>query len=148
MRFKPIPPKYFNFLLVFEVLLHYIMPVKILIHPPFTYLGIILIVLAFALNIWVVRILSRNQTTIEFNKDPSVLVTNGPFRISRNPIYLSGVMLSTGIAIFLGSLITFVFPFMLLLILNRVYIPAEEETLENTFGDEYRTYKHRVRKWL
>jgi protein-S-isoprenylcysteine O-methyltransferase Ste14 len=113
------------------------MPVKILIRPPFAYLGIILIILGLTLNLWAVRILSGNQTTIDFDKDPSDLVTNGPFRISRNPIYLSGVMLSTGIAIFLGSLITFVFPFMLLLILNRVY-----------FGDEYRTYKHRVRKWL
>ena len=148
MRFKPIPPRYFNVLPVFAVLLHYIMPLKILIHPPFTYLGTILIVLGLALNIWAVRILSRSQTTIEFNKDPSDLVINGPFRLSRNPIYLSGVMLSAGIAIFLGSLITFVFPFMLLLILDRVYVPAEEETLETMFGDEYRSYKHRVRRWL
>ena len=124
------------------------MPVKILIRPPFAYLGIILIILGLTLNLWAVRILSGNQTTIDFDKDPSDLVTNGPFRISRNPIYLSGVMASAGIAIFLGSVITFVFPLMLLLILDRVYIPAEEETLENMFGDEYRTYKHRVRRWL
>ena len=148
MRFKPIPPRYFNVLLVFAILLHYIMPLKILINPPFNYLGTILIILGLALNIWAVRILSRNQTTIEFNKDPSDLVTNGPFRFSRNPIYLSGLMLSAGIAIFFGSVITFVLPFMLLLILDRVYVPSEEETLENMFGDEYRSYKHRVRRWL
>jgi protein-S-isoprenylcysteine O-methyltransferase Ste14 len=124
------------------------MPVKILIRPPYAYLGIILIILGLTLNLWAVRILSGNQTTIDFDKGPSDLVTNGPFRISRNPIYLSGVMASAGIAIFLGSVITFVFPLMLLLILDRVYIPAEEETLENMFGDEYRTYKHRVRRWL
>jgi protein-S-isoprenylcysteine O-methyltransferase Ste14 len=148
MRFKPIPPRYLNVLLVLAVLMHYLMPVKILIRPAFAYLGIILIILGLTLNLWAVRILSGNQTTIDFDKDPSDLVTNGPFRISRNPIYLSGVMASAGIAIFLGSVITFVFPLMLLLILDRVYIPAEEETLENMFGDEYLTYKHRVRRWL
>lgn len=119
-----------------------------MIRPPFTYLGIILIVLGLTFNIWAVRILNENQTTIDFDKDPSDLVTNGPFRISRNPIYLSGVMLSAGIAIFLGSVITFVFPLIFLLILDRAYIPAEEETLENIFGDEYRSYKMRVRRWL
>lgn len=145
---KRIPPRYFNVFLVLGILLHYLMPVKIMIRPPFTYLGIILIVLGLNFNIWAVRILNENQTTIDFDKDPSDLVTNGPFRISRNPIYLSGVMLSAGIAIFLGSVITFVFPLIFLLILDRAYIPAEEETLENIFGDEYRSYKMRVRRWL
>jgi protein-S-isoprenylcysteine O-methyltransferase Ste14 len=143
-----IPPRYFNIILVVAVLLHFLIPVKKLIHPPFTYLGIISIILGLALNIWSVRFLRGNQTAIEFDKNPSHLVTNGPFGISRNPIYLSGLMLSIGIAIFLGSLITFLFPVLLLLISDRVYIPSEEETLENTFGDEYRTYKQKVRRWL
>ena len=143
-----IPPRYFNIILVVAVLLHFLIPVKKLIHPPFTYLGIISIILGLALNIWSVRFLRGNQTTIEFDKDPSNLVTNGPSGISRNPIYMSGLMLSIGIAIFLGSLITFLFPVLLLLISDRVYIPSEEETLENTFGDEYRTYKQNVRRWL
>lgn len=143
-----IPPRYFNIILVVAVLLHFLMPVEKLIHPPFTYLGIISIILGLAINIWSVSYLRENKTTIEFNKDPSSLVTNGPFRISRNPIYLSGFMLSIGLAILLGSLITFLFPVLLLLILDRVYIPSEEKTLENTFGDDYRTYKQSVRRWL
>jgi protein-S-isoprenylcysteine O-methyltransferase Ste14 len=143
-----IPPSYFNLFPIIAVLLHFLMPIKILIPPPFTYLGIILIVLGVTLNIWSVRILRDHQTTTEFNRDPSYLVMSGPFRLSRNPIYLSGVILLTGIAIFLGSLITFVFPILLLLILEIIYIPSEEEILENTFSDEYRSYKQKVRRWL
>jgi protein-S-isoprenylcysteine O-methyltransferase Ste14 len=61
---------------------------------------------------------------------------------------LGGVILSLGIAVLLGSLITFVFPIVLLLILDQLYIPVEERKLEETFGKEYLEYKQRVRRWI
>lgn len=143
-----IPPSYLNLFPLLAVIFHFLIPIKILIPPPFTYLGILLIVLGLTLNIWSVRILREHQTTTEYNRAPSSLVMSGPFRLSRNPIYLSGVILLTGIAIFLGSLITFVFPILILLILEIIYIPSEEEILGNTFSDEYRSYKQKVRRWL
>ena len=87
-------------------------------------------------------------TTIDFYEAPNRLVTDGPFHISRNPIYLSGVILSLGVAILLGSLITFVFPIALLVILDRYYVPFEEKRLEETFGTQYLEYKQRVRRWI
>ena len=75
-------------------------------------------------------------------------MTDGPFRISRNPTYLSGVILLFGIAILLGSLITFAFPIALILILNGLYIPVEEAELEERFGTEYVEYKRKVRRWI
>jgi protein-S-isoprenylcysteine O-methyltransferase Ste14 len=58
------------------------------------------------------------------------------------------VILSLGVAILLGSLITFVFPIALLVILDRYYIPFEEKRLEETFGAEYLEYKQKVRRWI
>ncbi len=100
------------------------------------------------LNVWSSRLLIKKSTVIDFYEAPTKLVTDGPFRISRNPVYLSGVILSLGIAILLGSLITFVFPIALLLILDRFYIPIEEERLETSFGKEYLEYKQRARRWI
>ncbi|NIN35600.1 MAG: hypothetical protein GTO60_11145, partial [Gammaproteobacteria bacterium] len=66
-------------------------------------LGLIFILFGVVLNVWSSRLLKKKGTAIDFYEAPNRLVTDGPFRISRNPIYLSGVILSLGIAILLGS---------------------------------------------
>jgi protein-S-isoprenylcysteine O-methyltransferase Ste14 len=95
-----------------------------------------------------VQFLERQNTTSDFLETASRLVVTGPFQISRNPIYLSGVLLSIGVALFLGSMITVVIPAILFLILNSVHIPDEEQRLEQLFGEEFREYKRNVRRWL
>jgi len=148
MRDKLLPPSYLNIFLVLPIGLHFVLPIKRIVHSPYTYLGFVFILLGLALNTWSVRELKKRNTTIDFQEMPNRLVTDGPFRISRNPLYLGGVILSLGIAILLGSLITFVFPVALLLILDRLYIPAEETRLEKTFGQEYLEYRQQVRRWI
>lgn len=91
--------------------------------------------------------LKGNQTPVEFDQTPLRLVTDGPFQFSRNPIYLGGVLVLLGVAIFFGSLVTFVFPVLLFLILDLIYIPVEEQEMEAVFGTEYVEYKQTVRKW-
>jgi protein-S-isoprenylcysteine O-methyltransferase Ste14 len=142
------PPSYLNIFLLLTIALHFILPIKRLIHPPFTNLGIPLILFGLALNIWSVSYLRKRKTTIEFNQEPVTLVTKGPYRFSRNPIYLSGLFLSLGIGLFLGSLITFVFPILLFIILDSYYIPREEAALKKAFGETYQDYKQKVRRWL
>ncbi len=148
MRNKRLPPAYLNTFLVLAIGLHYILPIKRIIHSPYTYLGLIIVLAGVALNVWSARLLKKKSTAIDFDETPTRLVTDGPFSISRNPVYLGGVILSVGIAVLLGSLITFVFPTALLLILDKLYIPVEEKRLEETFGTEYLDYKQRVRRWI
>ena len=142
------PPSYLNLFLLLAVALHFLLPVQHVIHPPFTYLGIPLILTGLTLNVWSVSFLRKRETTIEFNQSPTRLVTDGPYRFSRNPIYLSGLIISLGIALFLGSLITFVFPILLFIILERYYIPKEDESLKKAFGETYQNYKQSVRRWV
>jgi protein-S-isoprenylcysteine O-methyltransferase Ste14 len=148
MRNKLLPPTYLNTFLVLAIGLHFILPIKRIIHSPYTYLGLIIILFGVALNLWSARLLKNKSATIDFYEAPAGLVIDGPFRISRNPLYLGGVILSLGIAVLLGSLITFVFPIGLLLILDQLYIPVEERRLEETFGKEYLEYKQKVRRWI
>lgn len=142
------PPTYLNTFLVLAIGLHFVLPIRRLIHPPYTYLGFVFILFGVVLNVWSSRLLKVMSTAIDFYEAPDRMVTDGPFGISRNPIYLSGVILSLGVAILLGSLITFVFPIALLVILDRYYIPFEEKRLEETFGAEYLEYKQKVRRWI
>ena len=148
MKRKLPPPTYLNTVLALAMGLHLILPIKTIVDWPYTYLGFIFILFSVVLNIWSARLLEKKSTAVGFYEAPNRLVTDGPFGISRNPIYLSGVILSLGLAISLGSLITFVFPIALLVILDRYYIPFEEKRLEKTFGIEYLEYKQRVRRWI
>jgi protein-S-isoprenylcysteine O-methyltransferase Ste14 len=148
MKSKLPSPQWLNLFIWLAIGLHFLLPVKRIVYPPYTNLGWPLIVLGVALNIWSVRLLRKRNTTADFHGTPRGLVTDGPFRISRNPTYLSGVILLFGIAILLGSLITFAFPIALILILNGLYIPVEEAELEHRFGTEYVEYKRKVRRWI
>ena len=110
MSLARVPPRYFNLLIIFAFILHYLTPIKIIVSAPYSYFGIILIALGLFLNIWSTNHLRKSGTPVEFDETPQELVTDGPFQISRNPIYLGGLILMIGIAIMLGSLITFIFP--------------------------------------
>ncbi len=148
MNIKLISPQFLNVGLLISIGIHFLFPIHIIVTFPSTIFGLILILLGLSINIWSVRELKRNNTTIDFKKIAIKLVITGPFSISRNPIYLSGVILSLGFAIFLGSISMFLFPVVLLLILNFCYIPVEEAKLEETFGEKYLIYKKRVRRWI
>lgn len=130
-----------------EYVIYFIFPIKILIHSPMKYLGIVVILVGLMLNLASSERLRKNQTPVDFDQAPIRFVTDGPFRFSRNPIYLSGVTVLLGIAIFLGSLVSFCFPVLLFLILDLIYIPSEEREMEEKFGIVYIEYKQTVRRW-
>ncbi len=148
MKSKLLSPRYFNLFFLLALALHFILPIQNIIFPLHAYLGFTLIFLGLILNFWSVATLKRNNTSIDFNNTPTRLVTDGVFRISRNPIYLSGVVFSLGVSILLGSLVVLIFSISLLLVLNKYHIPYEEIELEKIFGKEYLEYKHKVRRWL
>lgn len=130
------------------VIFHFILPITIVIISPFTYIGLILIGLGLVYNLWAVITLKKFETTYEFYNTPTYLVTSGPFSKTRNPIYLGGIVLMIGVSIFLGSLITFIFPPIVFIVLHFYYIPIEEKKMEDLFGNDYLKYKKDVRRWI
>lgn len=148
MKAKFINPSLFNLFIPISITTHLYFPIKILISSPFNYLGIVFILSGLILNNAASKHLRENQTLIDFNHPPNRMVSDGPFRLSRNPIYLSGFTVLFGMAILLGSLVTFCFPMLLFLLLNHIYIPLEEKEMEEMFGEDYVKYKHSVRRWL
>lgn len=79
---------------------------------------------------------------------PPALVTAGPYRFTRNPIYIGFVLVYFGLSIVLTSVWILLLLFPVLLILQRGVVQREEAYLERKFGDAYRAYAERVPRWL
>jgi protein-S-isoprenylcysteine O-methyltransferase Ste14 len=135
-------------LLVLPVLSHYLFPLMIIVPKPYTYLGIALMLIGLVLAIWAAMAFRKVGTSFRLQGGPSTLTTSGPFRISRNPMYLAMLIWLLGLAVLLGSLITFLFPILLFLMANFLLIPFEERNMEKTFREKYAEYKRHVRRWL
>jgi protein-S-isoprenylcysteine O-methyltransferase Ste14 len=90
----------------------------------------------------------RAKTPLDPHKPTRELITSGPFRYSRNPLYLSLAMLYIGIAIAIDGIWIIAMLVPTLLVLHHGVILREEAYLERKFPDNYRPYKARVRRWL
>ncbi|MGA8655406.1 MAG: isoprenylcysteine carboxylmethyltransferase family protein [Chthoniobacterales bacterium] len=98
--------------------------------------------------IWGVRTLRMAGTTIRPDKATAKLVTDGPFRFSRNPLYLALTLMYVGFALIANSVWALFLLLPVILIMSRFVIRREEEYLARTFGDEYAHYKMNVRRWI
>ncbi len=87
-------------------------------------------------------------TTVNPTKEPDKLVTNGIYRVTRNPMYLGMLMILVGFPLVVESLIGLIFPVIFFLLMDRVVIPKEEEMVEGVFGEAYREYKSETRRWI
>lgn len=108
----------------------------------------LLIGLGLALMAWAVLAMFRLRTTVNPYGRPLQLVVGGPFRLSRNPIYLGDTLVFCGIGLSLGSLWPWLLLPALVACMNAGVIRREEAFLAALFGDGYREYCRRVRRWL
>jgi protein-S-isoprenylcysteine O-methyltransferase Ste14 len=100
------------------------------------------------LGFWSVRLFrSSGQSENPWKPTPRI-VERGPFRISRNPMYLQMVLICVGAAIALANAWILILTPVGAWALYRLAIVPEEAYLERKFGEEYRSYKRRVRRWL
>ena len=112
-------------------------------------LGLIPVGVATALLIWTLIIgIAHAPNAVRLGLVPSVLITDGPYRFTRNPMYVAELALWLGWTLFFGSLAVFLGCIALLLVVNLVIVPREERTLEAVFGRAYLMYKKRVPRWL
>jgi protein-S-isoprenylcysteine O-methyltransferase Ste14 len=90
----------------------------------------------------------RAGTSLAVTTPVDALVTSGPYRLTRNPMYLGMAFLYSGLALALGVIWALAVLPVILVVVDRVVIPPEERHLEAKFGEEYRDYKSRVRRWI
>jgi protein-S-isoprenylcysteine O-methyltransferase Ste14 len=90
----------------------------------------------------------RARTSPNPFRPSSALVTTGPYRFSRNPMYVGITLLYVGVAIWVNTVWPLLFLPVILIVMHYGVIVREEAYLERIFGDEYRQYARRVRRWL
>lgn len=113
-----------------------------------TSFGFLLISLGFLLRLWaVVHFYNRRMRVISLEPQ-GFLVTTGPYRFSRNPLYVgANVFCFFGAALLLGSTTALIMTALHLPLMNLM-MKREERQLEQKFGDEFRAYKQQVRRWV
>ncbi len=108
-----------------------------------------LLVLGFAIAASGRLAFAKARTEIHpASKVNSALVINGPFQYSRNPMYLGILIAMLGIAFLIGTVPAFIAVLVFFLFVNFISIPFEEVKMERQFGDDFRAYKARVRRWI
>jgi protein-S-isoprenylcysteine O-methyltransferase Ste14 len=111
-------------------------------------LGVSLIAIAIALLLYSVAKFRAANTPVPARKPTTAIVRTGPYRFSRNPIYLAFSLFQLGMAIWVNSAWLLVTLVVAVALMQYVVIPREEQYLERKFGAEYLDYKASVRRWL
>ena len=142
------PPIYFFAACAAMAALHWWFPGVRLLSPPATYAGAAPVVAGVVLAFVAKKQFDGVGTTVKPFERSSVVVAHGPFRYSRNPMYLGMFLALFGLSVLLGTLTPVaVIPVFAWLIVSR-FVHREERHMEEQFGDAYRDYKRRVRRWL
>ena len=110
--------------------------------------GPIVVAASFALFFWSIYTMRREGGSIPTGQPTDAIVIRGPYRFSRNPIYLSMLLLQAGLGIWTNSGWFLVLSLVSFVLLTWGVISREERYLERKFGKEYLTYKARARRWL
>jgi protein-S-isoprenylcysteine O-methyltransferase Ste14 len=112
------------------------------------WLGAIVFAVALALFAWAIATMTRSGSNVPTRLPTTTIVETGPYRFTRNPIYLAMVLGLIGLAIAFDSLWLLITLVPFALVIRYGVIAREEAYLARKFGDVYRRYRARVRRWL
>jgi protein-S-isoprenylcysteine O-methyltransferase Ste14 len=142
------PPLLFGVTLALGLLLHLIYPVNLLPVLLARVVGTLILIASVWLALSAEAAMKRAGTNVRPDRPTLALVTDGPFRFTRNPLYLAAIGIYVGIALLVDTLWPLVLLIPLLVVLAKGVIAREERYLEAKFGETYRNYKSRVRRWM
>ncbi len=128
---KVMPTTWFIVLLTIIIAVQFIIPDKRIIPFPYNHLGWIFIVAGVVLNLWIDNFFKKHDTTVKPYLKPSHFISDDPFSISRNPMYLGMLMIHAGTAILLKSIILLIPAFLYVVAMNLFYIKKKKPILRN-----------------
>lgn len=142
------PPFVYLCSIALGLVLHLLRPAPLVPPSVSTPVGAVVTVLAIALFVSAVRTLRAAGTPIPGNRPTTTIVRRGPYRVSRNPIYLAFSLLQLGLSVWVNSLALLITLIPAVALMGLVVVPREERYLEARFPSEYLRYKASVRRWL
>ncbi len=142
------PPQLFLITIVVGLLLHLLWPLSFTGGVGTTLLGLSLLSGSTGLMFWADGTFKRWDTAVNPDHSTTKLVQTGPYRFSRNPMYLAFVLIQLGIGLAVGSWWLFLTLLPAWIILRWGVIAREERYLAALFGEQFQAYKTAVRRWL
>ena len=146
MRIKP--PHIAFTLLLLSWLSDYFFPQFRFINGKFKYIGLIIFLAGLSITFYSFYLFKKNKTPIIPGTKPTFVVQSGPYKFTRNPMYIGVTFALLGISIYIGNLLSLISPLIFFILMNLIYIPFEEKLMENIFGKHYLDYKKKVRRWF
>ncbi|MDQ6997653.1 MAG: isoprenylcysteine carboxylmethyltransferase family protein [Mariprofundus sp.] len=113
-------------------------------------IALMLLAVAGTIDVWALLSFRFAKTTIDprYPHKTSAIVSHGIYQFTRNPMYLGLVLILTSLSIYLGAALGIFVLLGFIVYMNKFQIEAEEEHLEQQFGEHYLTYKNHVRRWI
>jgi protein-S-isoprenylcysteine O-methyltransferase Ste14 len=143
-----LPPLLYGCAFVIVLALHWFWAMPIIDHAVALWSGLALILFAVAIAIWGRRTMQAAGTNVNPLRPTTTVVTTGPFRLSRNPLYLALTLLYLGLTLAFNTWWGIIVLIPLLIIMHRGVVLREERYLEQKFGETYRQYRSTVRRYL
>ena len=134
--------------IIAEVLISYFLPLPIQPSAIWQWIGVGLIILGMLPALIINVAFKRAETSIIPDATPHALLETGLFAYSRNPIYIGMFVMLIGVALLSGNLLALSVPPIFIIAVHYLWVRKEEANLETQFGDAYRAYCARVRRWL
>jgi len=145
---KILPPTFLLISMITMLALNFFLPVLDFVPEPWILLGILPMGLGIGFNIISDKLFSQARTTVNSFGEPTAMITESIYSITRNPMYLGMLLVLTGVAVLLGSLSPFLVIPAFVWLINVRFIKFEEQKLEDKFGLKWLDYAERVRRWI
>ena len=142
------PPFVYLGSIVLGLVIHYAWPARLVPPSVSTPAGALLTLLAVGLFVAAVRTFRAAGTPVPGDQPTTAIVRTGPYRFSRNPIYLAFSLFQLGLSVWVNSLGLLITLIPAVSLMAFVVIPREERYLEARFPSEYSSYRAAVRRWL
>jgi protein-S-isoprenylcysteine O-methyltransferase Ste14 len=142
------PPLIFLACAIGGTLGHFLYPVRMMRYSISLLVGIVLAMVSASLAIWAARVMKAAGTNVRPDLPALTIVRGGPYKFTRNPMYLSLCLLQLAIGFFLNGWTPIVIAVVLWAVLNFGVVLREESYLERKFGEQYLSLKRQVRRWL
>ena len=143
-----VPPIWFVLGIIAMIVLARLVPIVQWHVPALRWAGIALIVAGLAVALAGARQFRRRGTPVKPFSQATALVVEGPYRFTRNPMYLGLATILAGVALALEALAPFLVIPVFVAIITRLFVVPEEAMMKERFGDAYADFQRRVRRWL
>ncbi len=143
-----LPPYLFGLCAIAMVILRFALPIAVVVPSSASLAGWPIFAAGLAMSMWGWIRFGRARTTLITFADPSVLVVDGLFRRTRNPMYLGALVALLGLALGMRAVSPFLGVVLFFIAGDRWYIPFEEDRMNEKFGEAYSDYARKTRRWL